>query len=288
MTHVSLPGRLPTILVLALALGATALGQVNLPSESIGGPLTGSPVVGAPFSADATTTVRATLGDGTRLDQSTTDRYYRDSAGRVRVEKPMAGFPAPATMSERHIRTIIDPEPGDGNLYTLDAQTQTARHAPRSLLTMTAGGNRWFSIGIGGVRFLDFRRAGDLLSADPDGFADVRDEPLGSRRTEGVETTGRRITLVVPSGYRGNAKPIEMIDERWESKELQLLVQSWHSDARSTIEYRLSNIRRSEPPGELFEIPPGYTMDTTATSGDAWMSFTSSENPRGIRRPQDR
>ena len=124
-----LPGRVPAILVLAVALGATALGQVPLPQESIGGPLTGRPVFGAPFSADATTTVHATLGDGTRLDQSTTDRYYRDSAGRVRVEKPMAGLPAASTMSERHIRTIIDPEPGDGNLYTLDAQTQTARPA---------------------------------------------------------------------------------------------------------------------------------------------------------------
>jgi hypothetical protein len=286
MKHVRLPGRVPAILVLAVACGATALGQVNLPRESIGGPLTGSPVVGAPFSADATTTVRATLGDGTRLDQSTTDRYYRDSAGRVRVERLMAGLPAPATMSERHIRTIIDP--GDGNLYTLDAQTQTARPAPRSLLGMTAGGSRGFSVAVGGVRFLDFRRAGDLLSADPGGFTDVRDEPLGSRRIEGVETTGRRITLVLPSGYRGNAKPIEMIDERWESEELQLLVQSWHSDTRSTIEYRLSNIRRTEPPANLFEMPPGYTVDASSTSHDAWMSFTSSENPRGLRHPQDR
>ena len=283
-----LPVRVPAILVLVLALGATSLGQVHLARESIGGPLTGSPVVGVPFSADATTTVRATLGDGTRLDQSTTDRYYRDSAGRVRVERLMAGLPAPKTMSERHIRTIIYPNPGDGNLYTLDAQTQTARPAPRSLLGMTAGGSRWFSVAVGGVRFLDFRRAGDLLSADPGGFTDVRDEPFGSRRIEGVETTGRRITLVLPSGYRGNARPIEMIDERWESEELQLLVQSWHSDARSTIEYRLSNIRRTEPPANLFEMPPGYAVDASVASNDSWMSFTSSENPRGLRHPQDR
>ena len=153
---------------------------------------------------------------------------------------------------------------------------------------MTAGGNRWFSVPVGGVRFLDFHEQEICCRRTLDGFADVRDEPLGSRRIEGVETTGRRITLVLPSGYRGNAKPIEMIDERWESEELQLLVQSWHSDARSTIDYRLSNIRRTEPPANLFEMPPGYTVDASAASNDSWMSFTSSENPRGLRHPQDR
>jgi hypothetical protein len=49
---------------------------------------------------------------------------------------------------------------------------------------------------------------------------------------------------------------IEMMDERWESAEFNLLIPSWHSDSRSTIEYRLSNIRRTEPPARLFEMPP--------------------------------
>jgi len=273
-------GRVSGILALAAALGATVFGQVNLPVESIGGPLTGQPVLGAPFSADATTTVHAILGDGTRLDQSTTDRYYRDSAGRVRVERPLSALPAPVTISERHIRTIIDPDPGNGGVYTLDAQTRTARSAPRSLVGMTTGGSREFSVPVGGVRFLGFRRAGDLLSADPNGFADVRDEPLGSQPIAGVDTTGRRITLIVPAGYEGHTQPVKMIDERWESAELNLLIQSWHSDSRSTIEYRLSNIRRIEPPARLFEMPPDYTVDLVPTIKDPWMSFASAEGPR--------
>ena len=122
----------------------------------------------------------------------------------------------------------------------------------------TAGGNRWFSVPVGGVRFLDFRRAGDLLSADPGAFGDVRDEPLGNKRIAGVETTGRRITIVVPPGYRRYDQWTEMVDERWESAELQLLIRSLHSDPRSTIEYRLSNIRRTEPPAHLFELPADY------------------------------
>ena len=192
----------------------------------------------------------------------------------------MSALPAPVTISERHIRTIIDPDPGDGRVYTLDAQTRTARAAPRSLVGMTTGGSREFSVPVGGVRFLGFRRAGDLLSAEPGAFADVRDEPLGSQLIAGVETTGRRITLIVPAGYHSNTQPIELIDERWESAELNLLIHSWHSDSRSTIEYRLSNIRRIEPPARLFEIPPDYTADLVPTIKDPWMSFASAESPR--------
>ncbi len=272
--------RVSAVLALTVALAATAFGQANLPAESLGGPLTGPPVFGAPFSADATTTVHATLGDGTRLDQTTTDRYYRDSAGRVRVEKLMNGLPAPATMAERHVRTIIDPEPGDGGVLTLDAQTRTARNMDRSLLAMTAGGNRWFSVPIGGVRFLAFFRAGDLLSADPGAFGDVRDEPLGTKHIAGVEATGRRIKIVVPPGYHRNDQWTEMVDERWESAELQLLIQSRHSDSRSTIEYRLLNIRRTEPPAYLFEMPSDYTMDYSPTIHDPWWSSTLADNPR--------
>ena len=43
-----------------------------------------------------------------------------------------------------------------------------------------------------------------------------------------------------------------------------------------------------EPPASLFEMPPGYTVDASAASHDSWMSFTSSENPRGLPHPQDR
>ena len=280
MRYLRLQGRVSAVLSLAAAVAATAFGQVNLPDESIGGPLTGPLVLGAPFSADATTTVRATLGDGTRLDQTTTARYYRDSAGRVRVERPMGGQPTPSTMSERHLRTIIDPDPSDRWVCTIDAQTRTVRYAPRSSIGTTVGGGRWFSVPVGGVRFVDFRRAGDLLSADPGAFADVRDEPLGSQRIAGVETTGRRITLTVPVGYGRNTQPNEMMDERWESAELQLLVQSRHSDSSSIIEYRLSNIRRDEPHARLLETPPDYTVDHTY---EPRMSFTLAESFRAER-----
>jgi hypothetical protein len=277
MTCLRLLTRLSPVFTLAAALTVTAFAQVRVWEESIGGPLSGPPVLGAPFSADATTIVHAIFRDGTRLDQITTDRYYRDSAGRVRVERPMDGMPAPTTMSGRHMMTIIDPDPSHDCVNTMDAQTQTFRDFPRSLISNTAGGGRWLSIPLGGVRFLSFRRAGDLLSAYPGAFADVRDQPLGSQRIAGVATTGHRITVIVPPNYIRNDQPVEMTDERWESAELQLLVYSRHSDSRGTIEYRLSNIRRDEPPAHLFEIPPGYTKDFSSSDKDPQMASSSAE-----------
>ena len=282
MSYLRLLVRASVVPAVVATLAVTTSGQ-NLPAESMGGPLTGPPVFGAPFSADATTSVHAILGDGSRLDQSTIDHYYRDSAGRVRVERPMTGLPAPATMAERHIRTLVDTDPGDRRSFvaTLDAQTRTVRRSfPRSLHAWTLAGRHFFAVPVGGVRFLDFRRAGDLLSADPGAFGDVRDEALGIRRIAGVETTGRRITIVVPPGYGRNDQWIEMVDERWESAELQLLVYSWHSDSKSTIEYRLTNIRRTEPPAHLFEVPTDYTVGyPESLTDDPPMSFTAAENP---------
>ena len=282
MGYLRLAGRLTVALAFATTLAATAFGQVKVPAESIGGPLSSAPVPGMPFSADATTTVHAILGDGSRLDQTTTDRYYRDSIGRVRIERHMEGLPAPKTRSERHIRTVVASDlsrwPG---VFTVDDQTATAGLNPRSLLAITAGGNGSFAVPVGGIRFLSFDRAGDLLSADPDAFGDVRDESLGTKRIAGVEATGRRITLVVPPGYRQNDRSIEMVDERWESVELQLLIQSRHSDSRSTIEYRVSNIRRTEPPARLFELPAYYTESPIQSSvNEPAMSFMSAESPR--------
>jgi len=270
------------IVAVAAVLAATAFGQVNLPAESIGGPLSSQPVLGAPFSADAMTTVHAILGDGTRLDQSMTDRYYRDSSGRVRIERHMEGLPAPKTVAERHFRIVIAPEPNRWpGVYTVDEETGTVRLNPRSLMSNTAGGGRSFDVPVGGVRFLSFFRAGDLLSADPGAFGDVRDEPLGTKRIAGLEATGRRITIVVPPGYRGNDQSIEMVDERGESAELQLLIRSRHSDPRSTVAYRLSNIRRTEPSAHLFEMPAGYAEKIIPmTAGEPMMSWMGAESPR--------
>src|SRR5688572_2658763 len=94
-------------------------------------PMTGPLVTGAPFSADSATVVTQTLGDGTRIEQRTTAKFSRDTAGRVRREQTIIGLDAldPATQS----RTVItfDSVPADPMPYVIDPVARTVRRMPR-------------------------------------------------------------------------------------------------------------------------------------------------------------
>jgi hypothetical protein len=90
---------------------------------------------------------------------------------------------------------------------------------------------------------------------------EVRAEDLGTQNIEGVEATGTRTITTIPAGAIGNERPIEIVYERWYSKELQLIVMSKQSDPRTGEQtYRLTNIQRSEPDPALFSVPTGYKV----------------------------
>ena len=83
--------------------------STQLPSD----PFTGPVVTKAPYSGDAVTTVTQILFDGTRIEEKTEARFYRDSAGRIRREQTILGLPglSPATPAQTVI--TIDPTPED-------------------------------------------------------------------------------------------------------------------------------------------------------------------------------
>jgi hypothetical protein len=217
--------------------------------------LTGPVVTDAPFSADATTTVTQILGDGTRIEQSTTARFFRDRIGRVRREQTIIGLGA--LNAGGNTQTItVDPDPGDGTAYTLDPMTRTARRVPRIAI---AGGLSFVRLNGAAVSLqTGGRTGGPGLS----GANRPTEESLGTRQFDSVKAIGRKTTTIIPTGQIGNDRPIEITDERWESPELRMLVYSRNSDPRTgVVEYRLTNINRSEPPAELFMIPPDYTIN---------------------------
>lgn len=89
----------------------------------------------------------------------------------------------------------------------------------------------------------------------------ARTESLGKQSIEGVEAEGTRRTVEIPAGEIGNERPIEIVFERWYSPELQVVVMTKHSDPRfGETTYRLTNINRSEPARELFEVPGDYKV----------------------------
>ena len=86
-------------------------------------------------------------------------------------------------------------------------------------------------------------------------------EDLGVQNIEGVDAEGTRTITTIPAGAIGNERPIEIVYEKWYSKELQIIVKSVHNDPRYGEQtYRLTNIIRSEPDPSLFEVPNGYTF----------------------------
>jgi len=86
-------------------------------------------------------------------------------------------------------------------------------------------------------------------------------EDLGEQLIEGLKATGTRTTVTIPVGEIGNERPIDIVNERWYSAELQMVVMTRHSDPRTgETTYKLTNINRTEPAKSLFEVPSDYTI----------------------------
>jgi hypothetical protein len=249
-------------------VGGLVAQRVSVSDDPFSGPV----VTKAPFSADATTTVTQVLSDGTRIEQTTTSRFYRDSAGRVRREQTILGLAALNPSGEQRVVITIVPDPGDANAYTLDPVARTARQVPRSggpnlTLTLLVDNTLARGVGLGNesAYFVNAapdggRRLTRLGANEPAGVAQP-EESLGTRQVEGVAAVGRRTKSTIPTGQIGNDRPIEITDERWESQELRLLIRSHHRDPRTgDVEYRLTNIIRAEPPADLFQVPSDYTI----------------------------
>jgi len=85
---------------------------------------------------------------------------------------------------------------------------------------------------------------------------------------EGVDAQGTRTTITIPAGEIGNDRPIDIVDERWYSPELQMTVMTKHSDPRTgETDFRLAKINRSSPPPYLFELPADYTVNAGGGRG---------------------
>lgn len=103
-----------------------------------------------------------------------------------------------------------------------------------------------------------------VYSASGQGKYDSKKEELGSRNIEGVDAEGTRTTTTIPAGAIGNERPIEIVYERWYSKDLGMVVYSRNIDPRFGEQtYTLKNIVRAEPDPSLFSLPSGYKVLTT-------------------------
>jgi hypothetical protein len=237
----------------------------------------GPVVVGAPYSGEGVTTTTQMLADGTRIERTVRSRFYRDGEGRTRREQTILGL---GPLGESQTISIVDPVAGV--MYGLNPATHEGRRSQLSVRSVTYALN---PVTPDGRRTQVLRGGGGPPPPPPPppGPGDVGAPPppppppppqgggrrgpgervanapesLGTRQIEGLTVNGTKRTEVIPTGRIGNDRPIEVTDERWESPELRVLVMSKHHDPRTgDVEYRLTNVLRTEPPRELF-IPPG-------------------------------
>ncbi|HEX8247086.1 MAG TPA: hypothetical protein VF599_02795 [Pyrinomonadaceae bacterium] len=253
--------------VAALTVTATAQQAVapKVMTEIIAASST-TVVKGAPFSAESVSESTQVLADGNKISRTFTVRMYRDSEGRFRREEvPGANGTVGSFGGVRQMISIFDPVANQR--FFLDPSKKTARRM--SILPGSAEG----AVIVNGQAMSAATRAQIETTAQRTNIVVLpsvastsgsgKSESLGTRNFEGLEAEGTRTTTSIPAGTIGNERPIEIVYEKWYSKDLQLIVYSKHSDPRFGEQiYRLDNIDRGEPDRSLFAVPSDYKLVT--------------------------
>jgi hypothetical protein len=206
---------------------------------------------GKPYSATAVTHTIQMLADGSQIERTQSETLYRDEQGRTRSE----------TNGGKFIR-IIDPTAGVA--YNLETSAKF-------------GWAQEITVGDNGAK--NPQRASKKAiainppSRSPYEFAiaqakrtpNLTVEDLGTQVVNGVQAQGARTTGIIPVGAIGNNRELNTVSERWESKDLGLLVKTVNSDPRfGTTTYDLTKIVLSAPDPSLFRVPPDYTVSPPA------------------------
>jgi len=227
---------------------------------------TATVVTGQPYSADGVTKVTQTLADGTRIEREVRSKFYRDSAGRVRREQNILGLDSLLGALSSEPQTAISiTDPVAGIVYSLDP----VRREARRMVMIDGGGYRLVfppsapspaPTGPGEV-VITSPSIIMLPSAPTAPLPPPKTESLGTRQIEGLSATGQRNTTMIPTGRIGNDRPIEILDERWVSSDLKVVILSRHRDPQTgETEFRLTNIKREEPSPDLFKVPSNNTI----------------------------
>ena len=205
------------------------------------------PVLGKPFSGIEVRHTVQTLADGTHVDQPEATASYRDAQGRMRAENP---------------DRILIYDPVGGFVYNLETRTKTYRKTPLSgnsastTIAATRSGT-WIAADD------DPPARGDLSARQMHAHGSVAPvtEDLQPQIINGIRTKGARVTMTVPKGTFGNDRDIQVVNERWYSDDLQVLVNSSNSDPRFGLTtYELTHIVQAPPAEGLFQIPTDYTI----------------------------
>jgi len=242
---------------------ATANGQVfqfNTVTNSQGvfEGIAGKAVTGRPLSATEERHSLQILGDGTRIERTDTDKFYRDDQGRTR--------------SERQDGTILVNDPVQGMTAEINGNRKVVKRKASAISKgpLSAEVAAKIDAELASVKVIAASGAStpstvaDKLKAETLAKAAARqEEDLGYQSVNGVTAQGFRTTTTIPAGQIGNDRPIQIVSERWYSPDLQMNVKTTNSDPRfGETTYQLTNILQAAPDPTLFQVPAGRVGDT--------------------------
>ncbi|HKN23613.1 MAG TPA: hypothetical protein VJX72_02105 [Candidatus Acidoferrum sp.] len=206
----------------------------------------GKVVTGAPYSAVAVTETKQTLADGNIIDRKIQSNVYRDSQGRTRHETTFTGV-GPLAVSGQPRSMVSIHDPVASKAYMLHADTKVAEQLP-----LPQGGRK---------NSEDLQTKFEAHFQQEVANGTLKKEDLGTQTINGVSAQGTRYIRTIPAGQIGNANPITVVNERWYSQDLQIVVKVVRNDPRmGQITYTLTNIQRTEPAASLFTVPSDYTV----------------------------
>jgi hypothetical protein len=263
------------------------------------GSVAGPVVKDKPYSARSITESTQVLADGNRIVQRNESTIYRDSAGRTRREQTLGRMGPWQTGEPVTIINIHDPVANKS--YMLDPVARIAREirpftmafartqplegaeaaevarvraevqsrtvfeaavpataplpsgAARGIVTVIRGAEGGANVG--------FAPSAVAVDVNAELGAYEPAEDLGEQVLEGLLAHGTRMTDTIPAGAMGNERPIEIVTERWFSKDIDAMVLERFSDPRvgETV-FRLVNVVRGDPSPTLFEVPQDYSL----------------------------
>jgi len=197
------------------------------------------PVVGHPVSGKELRRTKQTLMEGTEVNRTDTSYFYRDAAGRMRAESPKKV-------------EIFDPV----SHFSYDLNPEATTYRRQSI----SGNVAYVSLAAFGNSSETHISSDAAHASQAPGGATVTDD-LGRQMVNGVMAKGSRVTITIPAGAFGNSREIKVVNERWYSDDLQILVKSINTDPRFGVnEYELTDIKQTAPDAALFAPPSGYTM----------------------------
>jgi hypothetical protein len=206
---------------------------------------------GQPYSATLKITVDQKLSDGTVVHGVTRVLWARDSSGKLRMESSIGcEIDEDGHAHNKLFVSIMDPLEGTYlTWYAGGAVLKVARltYAPEKT------GN---SMGI--AEWTDSEKT---VTTPGRSTATTRTVTIGTKKIDGVEALGQKMTTTSISLNGGSTQPSVSTREHWISVEHGLLLADVMDDPdKGRTEMVLENLSFKEPDPSLFVPPDGYTI----------------------------